>query len=299
MKAFIIDNIADKKESENLRKIINKNYPDIKIKKSTEITKLPKILSKIVSEKPKLIICAGGDGTINNVINNIIKIDLQLIRKINFAVIPYGTANDLANQLNINNNAEIAMKQILNGKVRKIDLIKVNNHYYITGGGIGLPAQIVEDSNKFSSTFLGKLIKRNMKDFIYFISTLKKFLFGYKRLRLINSEELNNLDLLAVYVLNQPFIGRRFNLAPEAKNNDGYMDIKFVKVPPTFLSHFLTLSKGTKGELDNLKWVIKKKKNKITIKFKEPTYFMGDGELLEKSDQFKMVVIPKSINFIC
>ena len=30
------------------------------------------------------------------------------------------------------------------------------------------------------------------------------------------------------------------------KKDDGYMDIKFVKVPPTFLSHFLTLSKEQK-----------------------------------------------------
>jgi len=246
MKTIIIDN-SDPKKSRKLKKIIKAYHPNIDLIRTNESKDMNNVLKSKLHKDLRLVISAGGDGTINHIINSIMKIDKDLIKNINFAVLPCGTTNDLANQLSMSKDIKTALKQILKGKIKKIDLIKVNNNYFITGGGMGLPAQIVEDSNKFSLTFFGKLIKRNMKDFIYFISTLKKFLFGYKKLRLIESEELKNIELLAIYVLNQSFIGKRFNIAPEARNNDGYTDIKFVKIPPTFLSNFTTLSRGTKG----------------------------------------------------
>ena len=146
--------------------------------------------------------------------------------------------------------------------------------------------------NSLSRNFITRSIKKILGESIYLWITLKKFIFGYKGI-----EETND-KLLAIYVLNQSFIGKRFNIAPEAKNNDGYFNIKFVKMPPTFLSNFKTLSYGGKGRIDELDWVIKKKTQKLIINLKEPFYFMGDGELLEKSKQFTIETVPEGINII-
>jgi len=41
------------------------------------------------------------------------------------------------------------------------------------------------------------------------------------------------------------------------------------------------------------------RRRKVTIKLKQPSYFMGDGELLERNNQFKIEVIPNAIKFVC
>ena len=84
-----------------------------------------------------------------------------------------------------------------------------------------------------------------------------KRIFGYKGIEILSKGSSNKI--LAIYVLNQPFLGKRFHLAPEAKNDDGHLYIKIIETPPTFGNHFKTLSKGLKGDLDDLKWVKGKK----------------------------------------
>ena len=157
---------------------------------------------------------------------------------------------------------------------------------------MGLPTEIIKDVNSLSRNFITRAIKRIFGQSIYLWITLKKFIFGYKGI-----EEIKN-KLLAIYVLNQSFIGKQFNIAPEAKNNDGYFEVKIVKMPPTFLSNFKTLSYGSKGKIDELSWIIKKKTKNLTINLKEPSYFMGDGELLEKSNKFNIEVIPNAVKII-
>jgi len=244
------------------------------------------LLNKIEEGYKKFVIC-GGDGTINKFINAFMKIPEGFRKRISVGIIPCGRANDLARAIKIPINVEKAFNVIEENGTKKIDLIKVNNSYFITGGGLGLPAEIVNDVDNI------KLIKRIFGESIYFWITLKKFIFGYRGI-----EEIKN-RLLAIYVLNQSFIGKRFDIAPEAKNNDGYLDVKIVKMPPTFLSNFKTLSYGSKGKIDELYWVIKKKTKNLIINLKEPSYFMGDGELLEKSKQFTIEVVPEGINISC
>ena len=122
----------------------------------------------------------------------------------------------------------------------------------ITGRGLGLPSEIIEDVDNFSSGFVGNFLKSILGDQLYFIFTIKKFIFGYKGIE-IKSKKDNRL--LAIYIMNQSFLGKKFDISPEAENDDGYFDVKIVKIPPSFLSNFITLSKSVKGELSDLSWI--------------------------------------------
>jgi len=278
-------------ESNSSRTVINylkdnnlKYYPTNSLEESKKLIK-----EKVTQGYKDFIIC-GGDGTINKFINEYQKLPLNKRKSINVGIVPCGRANDLALSLDIPFNIKKAFEVIKKRKTRSVDLIKVNNSYFITGGGLGLPAEIIRDVNKLSKNIFTKTIKKILGESIYLWITLKKFIFGYKEIEDIKSK------LLAIYILNQPFIGKNFNIAPEAKNNDGYFDAKFVKIPPTFLSKFKTLSKGSKGEIDQLNWVIKKKEKKLVIELREPSYFMGDGELFEKGKKFNIEIISNAIN---
>ena len=278
-------------DSNNSKKVINYlNKTNQNYYSSNDVKVSRGIIKQKLNQGYKEFIICGGDGSINKFINEYQKLPLNKRKSINLGIIPCGRANDLARALNLPLNTEKAFDIIQNRKTKQIDIIKVNNSVFITGGGLGLPAEIIVDVNKLSKNFFTRIIKKLLGDSVYLWVTLKKFIFGYEGIE----DEKNKL--LAVYILNQSFIGKNFNLAPEAKNNDGYFDAKFVKIPPTFLSKFKTLSKGSKGEIDKLNWVSREKVKKLKIILKEPSYFMGDGELFEKGNEFKIEVIPHAIN---
>ena len=226
------------------------------------------IEKKIKEDNKEFLIC-GGDGTINRFINMIMKMPKKKRIPIRFGIIPCGRANDLARYMKIPLNIKHAFNKLKDNKEKKIDLIKINKNYIVTGGGVGLPAETVMNVNSFSNGFPGRYLKKSLGDLSYLLFTLKKFILGYEPIEIAGKNKPNKL--LAIYVLNQPFLGKRFCLAPEAKNDDGKIDIKIIDIPPSFSKHFNTLSKGIKGELKDLEWVKSKKTAKLI--FDRPVKF--------------------------
>ena len=83
------------------------------------------------------IVAAGGDGTINEVVNGMAGSGLPL------GIVPLGTANVLAWELGIGDRAASAAGAILGGRTRAIHLGRCNGRYFTMMAGVGLDAQIV------------------------------------------------------------------------------------------------------------------------------------------------------------
>lgn len=291
METILIDNISNKKESENLKTLISNNYPKIKVYKSNGFIHIPKILDKAISKNLKIIISAGGDGTINSIINSLMKFNKEKIKNINLSVLHGGKANDLAIILKIPKDTNEALNQILKGKSKKIDLIKVNKKYFITGGGFGLPAHIIKLKNKGS-------IFSFMKEGFYLFLVLKSFLVGYEGVKDIKINNINKENLMLVSVMNQNFIGKRFFLNPEAKNDDGFLNISLINDSFNIFKRFYRLNKVIHKNHKNYNWSEFMKFKKLRIRLDKETYFMADGELLELSKDFSFSIVPKALSFI-
>lgn len=80
------------------------------------------------------IVCIGGDGTLNEVINGIIKSGSN----IPLGYIPAGSTNDFAGSLNISRNPETAVKNIINGQPVKIDAGKFGDRYFSYVASFGM-----------------------------------------------------------------------------------------------------------------------------------------------------------------
>ena len=89
------------------------------------------------AEQFDTIITIGGDGTVSQVIPDIINTDKVL------GVIPSGTANLLAANLGIDFNIDNALKVISEENIKKIDTIKINDKYCVLRFGIGYDANII------------------------------------------------------------------------------------------------------------------------------------------------------------
>ena len=192
------------------------------------------LISKIKGGSFHFVIC-GGDGTINNFVNSIMKIPKVKRKKVRIGIIPCGRANDLARELELSKNPTRVLKTISKNKIKKIDLIKVNGRYFITGGGVGLPAEVVStignEDNKMKRLF------NLFKSKIYYLAVLKILFFGSKGVF------FNSKEHMAICVMNQGFIGKKFKISPESKNNDGLFEICFIEKKRGFLANLKVIHK--------------------------------------------------------
>lgn len=110
------------------------------------------IAAQAVRDGVEVIIAAGGDGTLNEVINGIGHAPVHL------GILPVGTMNVFATEIGIPlGNLEAAWKVIEQGKVISVDLPRANDTHFIQLAGVGLDAEVVRKTTADSKRALGPL----------------------------------------------------------------------------------------------------------------------------------------------
>lgn len=156
------------------------------------------------------VVAAGGDGTINEVVNGIAK------SKIELGILPIGTMNVFATELGLPiGNLEHCWEIIQARKVRPIDLPKANGHYFVQLAGIGLDAQAVQETSSD--------LKRSIGPFSYLISLAQ--IVGRKPPGLIVKHEGGTLEGSFVIIGNGRFYGGPFDIFKNAQIDDGLLDV--------------------------------------------------------------------------
>jgi diacylglycerol kinase (ATP) len=156
------------------------------------------------------IVAAGGDGTINEVVNGIGNAPVAL------GILPMGTVNVLAMELGIPFDLVSAWKVIRSGKIRLIDLASANGHLFVQMAGIGLDAQIVERNNRQIKKVLGPLS--------YLLTATTVAAEKPPRLR-VTSQGQATVEGSFVLVGNGRFYGGPFTLFRDADMQDGLLDV--------------------------------------------------------------------------
>lgn len=113
---------------------------------------------KASADGVSLIIAAGGDGTFNEVANGLVYSDTQM------AILPMGTTNVLAKELDIPENVAGAVNRILKGKVHKVSLGKINlthnsslvTRYFFLMAGLGFDGAAIYNVNAQFKKYSGK-----------------------------------------------------------------------------------------------------------------------------------------------
>lgn len=163
------------------------------------------------------VIISGGDGTINHVINAMIKNDIN----IPIGIIPSGTSNDFAAHLNIPKRVTQACDIITKGNTVEIDVGKINGRYFVNVAAGGLLTDVSQKIDINLKNTLGK-----MAYYIKGIEQLPNF-----RSIPITIEYSGNIIQEEVYlfvILNGSSAGG-FKLAPDAAACDGKLNFVAVK----------------------------------------------------------------------
>ncbi|WP_221565429.1 diacylglycerol kinase family protein [Alkalihalobacillus sp. TS-13] len=176
---------------------------------------------------PKVIVAVGGDGTVNEVLNALVGSNVPL------GVLPAGSGNDLCRELDIPLNWRMALDNLLEGRVRSIDVGEVLKHngeprYYSTVAGIGFDGQVALATNE--SKYKGIMNTLRMGKVSYVLSVLN-VLWGYSPSNLtltIDGENRTFSNVWLVAVANSSFYGGGMRISPAAKADDGWLDVCIV-----------------------------------------------------------------------
>lgn len=156
------------------------------------------------------IIIAGGDGTVNQVVNS-----LRAQGK-PFGIIPCGSGNGLAFTAGIPKNVDRAMQVIFNGKTEPCDAFMVNEHFACMLAGLGFDAQVAQDFANDPKRGLATYIKKTVSHF---------FSAGNYSFTLSAGEQDIKTEALFISIANSNQFGNHFTIAPKASLKDGLLDI--------------------------------------------------------------------------
>ena len=223
----------------------------------------------------KRIFVVGGDGTFQLLLNA-----LANYRDVILGVLPAGGGNDLASALGLPPDPVQAAALLLHGEVCQLDAVRVrtadgNERLYSGGGGVGVDAEAARYAN-------GAL--RNMRGRLRYVLAALRALLGFHAMRvrvLTNGDSATSVEdtVLLAAVLNTPSYGAGLCLAPEAKTDDGKLDVVILK--KLRLMEILELLPGfvTRSQLKSSK-LHRTSAASVRIETDVPHWFHGDGELL-------------------
>ncbi len=89
------------------------------------------------AENYNLVVCAGGDGTLDNTVGGIMRLERKLKRRIHMGYIPCGSTNDYARSLRISMNPVQAAKDIVEGDICHVDVGRIENTFFIYVAAFG------------------------------------------------------------------------------------------------------------------------------------------------------------------
>lgn len=216
--------------------------------------------------KYEYVLVAGGDGTVDSVVNAMknIKLDIPI------AILPVGTANDFAKFIGMPQDVELACEQIINSKARKVDLGRINDKYFVNVASTGLFTDVSQKTDVNLKNTIGKLA--------YYIKGFEQ-LPNFRKLKVkVDSPEASfDGDMFLMLVFNGQTAGN-FKMAYKAKVDDGLLDVIIIKAG--MLKDVITLFiKILRGEhLEDSNELVYFKSSKIHIECYEDIVTDIDGE---------------------
>ncbi len=186
------------------------------------------------------VFAAGGDGTLHQTVNAILKHNLNLP----LGVFPVGTVNDLANFLGIPGDVEECCWVILQGNTTRIDAGRVNDSYFLNVASGGLLTDVPHTTPVRLKNMLGRLA--------YYVKGLESLpKFRPLKLKVAANNTVWEDKYLLFLILNSTSAGGFKRLAPRASIQDGLLDVLLIKECPfpDLIPLFVRLLRG--GHLDD------------------------------------------------
>ncbi|MCO5239802.1 MAG: YegS/Rv2252/BmrU family lipid kinase [Chitinophagaceae bacterium] len=245
------------------------------------------IRTKIAEEGITDIVVAGGDGTINSVVNDLRDTGIP------FGIIPCGSGNGLAFSAGIPKNPGKALDLIFTGKPVLTDAFTINSNFSCMLSGLGFDAQVAHDFAKQNKRGLITYVRQTIANFL----RAKPYPFEVS----VGNTPLS-ADAFFISIANSNQFGNRFTIAPEARLNDGLLDIVFMpKMNKTYmlLAVLWQIRRGKVNELHyTKKGIIYFQTDRLHIGNPGSAPLHIDGDPKPTAPSFDISIIPDAFRLI-
>jgi YegS/Rv2252/BmrU family lipid kinase len=232
------------------------------------------------AEKARLLVCVGGDGTLNEVVNGIMTHDESIRSDVTLGFIPNGTGCDFVRTVSIPQDIEQAVDLIVSGSVRSIDLgvLVFQDHqghdrcrFFHNIASFGLGGEVAQRVNRTTKA-LGPFVS------FMWATLISIFLYGKKRIQIsVDNDYKKEIVIWNVAASNGQYHGGGMWVAPDASVCDGLLNVTIIG-DLTIPEVFLNLSKLYNGRIYDINKVITLTGKKVAAISEDRVLLEVDGE---------------------
>lgn len=244
-----------------------------------------------------LVISAGGDGTLHEVINGLMKVPADQRPKL--GIVPLGSGNDFAKSFGVDPNPPLALRQIFTGTPRSIDVVRLQDNlgrveYCDNTVGIGFDTTVTIRSRKF---------KRAHGFLIYFLAVIQTIILNHEAAILkIKTEDVEWIEESLLFVVcNGGMEGGGFRISPDARVDDGVLNYASISKVSRWMM-FRLLPEVIKGTHGRFKQVRMGEFKQVSMLADRPLLIHTDGEIFAgfgmDVHQLTLEIIPAAIEMI-
>ncbi len=246
------------------------------------------LLPIIEEEEITDVVIAGGDGTVSQVVNSLMK------THVNFGIIPCGSGNGLAFAAKIPRQPEKALQVIYGGTASAVDGFMINDQFACMLSGIGFDAKVAHE--------FAEQPKRGLKTYASLVS--RNFFSADPYHFTIESNGLKfSSEAYFISIANSNQFGNNFTIAPKALLADGLLDIVIAKKTAKPLLLFNLLRQILAGKLNPVENslsqpVIYFQTEKIVIENSSEAPLHIDGDPAETQSMITATILKKCFRLI-
>jgi len=241
-----------------------------------------------VNDGFEAVVAAGGDGTINEVINGVLKAT-QEGPTIPFGILPIGTANDFNLMAGLPSSVADAARLIAQGTTRQIDAGQVNGRFFINNSAAAMEPMVTIENIRM----------KRLSGEIRYVVALIKAIAKIKAWQMHITWDDGSYDgpVYLLSVCNSPRTGG-FTMAPGALIDDGLFDFVLAPEVPrrTLLLLLLRLMRGTHVYHDAVTFA---RTTSLTLTSQPGTPVHADGEVFtESATEADFKIMPAKVTLI-
>lgn len=187
------------------------------VERSTQSEGITAIAERVAAQKPEGIIAIGGDGTLFEIVNGMPQCDVPLL------FVSCGTGNDFIKSLKLPRDPIAALEVQLDAPVKRIDLCRMNDMYFLNVAGTGFDVDVLNCLEKYKSRYTG--LRAYMRALV---DAVKHYRPTTARISIDGAPE-EEMSFAILSVGNGRYIGGGMKAVPDALVDDGLFDVVIVK----------------------------------------------------------------------
>lgn len=255
------------------------------------LTQKSKDPTEILEEMPEdyydLVVCCGGDGTLDEVVNGMMRMD----KKVPIGYIPAGSTNDFGRTLHIPMNIRKAALKAVSGEPFNCDVGMLNDEYFVYVAAFGIMSAVTYETDQKYKNILGYLA--------YVLSGIKEIssITSYNMKVVTDNETIEGEYLFGMVTNSESVGGFKSITGKNVKLDDGLFEVTLIRMPKLIIELQAIIASLLARRMDN-RYIYSTKTSSITFTCDKEVPWNIDGENGGRAKIANIKNLQKAITFM-